>query len=601
MQPPITVGTVLQNRYRIIQILGQGGFGRTYLAEDQRRFNELCAIKELIPSATGTDAWEKAQELFAREAAILYQIQHPQIPQFRERFEEDHRLFLVQDYVAGKTYRTMLDERKAVGQTFTEAEVLFLMRSLLPVLEHIHDRGIIHRDISPENIILRESESPSPYGDAARTDTLRERLPVLIDFGVVKELATKLQSLNVSTPLTTVGKLGYAPSEQMQTGRAYPSSDLYALAVTVLVLLTLKEPQELFDENQLTWNWQKLVKVDGRFAQILNRMLCHSLSDRFANVADVTQALQVLAQPNQSNVPLSNVQTVAVGGCPDPIPPVAPKRLDPVIPDPPSSSSILDNPLALGAIGAAVIILAGFGSWAIVSSIRSSQPKTLTPETPPQTFPSPVITGGATPTPIFTPTPTPTPTNVEPIVTKKRLTFVTPNQLNLDGTIKANETVEYSFFAKKGSKLTALLSPESNNILLTVLSPNREVIDNSAQQVVSYEGILPRSGRYVIQLTSSQEAPESNYVLNVGLEKLDATPTITPTLEPTFTPTPEPSTPLPTITPTVAPTFPVPPVNNSPTLPPLQPPEFPSTSPQDENNNPPIEQTNPVPNPTNSR
>ncbi len=581
MQPPITVGTVLQNRYRIIQILGQGGFGRTYLAEDQRRFNELCAIKELIPTATGTDAWEKAQELFAREAAILYQIQNPQIPQFRERFEQDQRLFLVQDYVAGKTYRAMLDERKAVGQTFTEAEVLFLMRSLLPVLEHIHDRGIIHRDISPENIILRESD----------------RLPVLIDFGVVKELATKLQSLNVSTPVTTVGKLGYAPSEQMQTGRAYPSSDLYALAVTVLVLLTLKEPQELFDENQLTWNWQKFVKVDPRFAQILNRMLCHSPSDRFASVAGLTQALQVLAQPNQSNPPLSNMQTVAVGRRPDPIPPVAPKRLDPVIPDPPSSSSILDNPLALGAIGIAVIILAGVGSWAIVSSIRS-QPKTLAPETPPQTFPSPVITGGTTPTPIPTLTPTPTPSNIEPIITKKRLTFVTPNQQNLDGTIKANETVEYSFFGRKGSKLTASLSPESKNVLLTVLSPNREIIDNSAQQVTSYEGILPRRGRYVIQLTSAQEAPESNYVLNVGLENLESTPTITPTLEPTFTPTPEPPTPLPTITPTLDPTFP-PPVNNSPTLPSLQPPEFPS-SPQEENKNPPVEQTNPVPNPTNS-
>ncbi len=529
MQAPITVGTVLQNRYRIIQILGQGGFGRTYLAEDQRRFNELCAIKELIPNATGTGAWEKAQELFAREAAILYQIQHPQIPQFRERFEEDQRLFLVQDYVAGKTYRTLIDERKAVGQTFTEAEVLVFMRSLLPVLDHIHGKGIIHRDISPENIILRSSD----------------RLPVLIDFGVVKELATKLQSLNASTPVTTVGKLGYAPAEQMQTGKAYPSSDLYALAVTVLVLLTGKEPQELFDENQLTWNWQKLVKIDPRFAQILNRMLSHSPSDRFANVADVTQALQVLAQPNQANPALSNMETVAVGRRPDPIPPVAPKRPDPVIPDPPPSNSILDNPLALGAIGAAVIILAGFSSWAVVSSIRS-QPKTLAPEAPPQSFPSPVITGGATPTP----TPTAIPTNIEPTVTNKRLTFVTPNQLNLDGTIKANETVQYSFFGRKGSKLIASLSPESSNVLLTVLSPNREVIDNSAQQVTSYEGLLPVSGRYIIQLTSAPEVPQSNYVLNVGLENLEATPTPTPTLEPTFTPTPE-STPTPTITPTL--------------------------------------------------
>ncbi|MBD0263751.1 MAG: serine/threonine protein kinase [Tolypothrix sp. Co-bin9] len=579
MQPPITVGTVLQNRYRIIQILGQGGFGRTYLAEDQRRFNELCAIKELIPTATGTGAWEKAQELFAREAAILYQIQHPQVPQFRERFEQDQRLFLVQDYVAGKTYRALLDERKAAGKTFTEAEVLLLMRSLLPVLEHLHTRGIIHRDISPENIILRESD----------------RLPVLIDFGVVKELATKLQSLNASTPITTVGKLGYAPSEQMQTGRAYPSSDLYALAVTVLVLLTGKEPQELFDENQLTWNWQKLVKVDPRFAQILNRMLSHSPSDRFASVAALTQALQVLAQPNQVNPALSNMETVAVGRRPDPIPPVAPKRPDPVIPDPPPSNSILDNPLALGAIGCAVIILAGFGSWAVVSSIRS-QPKTLAPEAPPQTFPSPVITGAATPTP----TPTATPTNIEPIVTKKRLTFVTQNQLNLDGTIKANETVQYSFFGREGSKLIASLSPESDNVLLTVLAPNREVIDNSAQQVTSYQGVLPVSGRYIIQLTSAQEVPESNYVLNVGLENLESTPTPEPTPEPTFTPTLEPFTPTPTPDPTVAPTFPAPPVNNSPTLPPLQPPELPSTSPQEENTNPPVEQT-PVPNQTNSQ
>lgn len=93
MQPPISAGTVLQNRYKIIQILGQGGFGRTYLAEDQRRFNEFCAIKELIPNTVDPVAWQKAQELFLREATILYQIQHPQVPQFRERFEQDQRCF----------------------------------------------------------------------------------------------------------------------------------------------------------------------------------------------------------------------------------------------------------------------------------------------------------------------------------------------------------------------------------------------------------------------------------------------------------------------------------------------------------------------------
>ena len=550
------------------------------MAEDQRRFNELCAIKELIPTATGAGVWEKAQELFEREAAILYKIQHPQVPQFRERFEQDQRLFLVQDYVAGKTYRALLDERKAVGKTFTEVEVVQLMRSLLPVLEHIHSRGIIHRDISPENIILRESD----------------HLPVLIDFGVVKELATKLQSLNAPTPITTVGKLGYAPAEQMQTGQAYPSSDLYALAVTVLVLLTGREPQELFDDTQLTWNWLHWVKVDPRFASVLNRMLSHLPRDRYQTAADLTSAIQSLTQPKEPNSPLSNVETVAVGRRLDPVPPASPNRPDPVIPDPQPSRSILDNPLALGAIGSAVVILAGFSSWAVVSSIRSHSKKAPPQaQIPAQTFPSPVITGSSTPT--FTPTPTPI--NNEPVVTKKRLTFDTPNQLNLDGTIKANETVEYGFFGKKGSKLIASLSPESNNILLTVLSANRQVIDKSAQQVTSYQGILPESGRYIVQLTQAKEAPESNYVLNIGLENLgQPTPTLTPTQQPS---TPPP-TPEPTFSPTQSPTpEPTSPPTPSPTVPPLQPPVLPSTS-SDENNQPPVEQTaKPVPGGTGSQ
>src|SRR5512140_3373506 len=117
MQTPITIGSILQNRYHIIRVIGQGGFGRTYLAEDQRRFNELCVLKELIAPGTGTSGGEKAQELFEREAAILYQIEHPQIPKFREKFAQNQRLFLVQDFVAGKTYRHLLKERQETGTT----------------------------------------------------------------------------------------------------------------------------------------------------------------------------------------------------------------------------------------------------------------------------------------------------------------------------------------------------------------------------------------------------------------------------------------------------------------------------------------------------
>ncbi|MBD2206922.1 serine/threonine protein kinase [Calothrix sp. FACHB-1219] len=528
MQPPITVGTILQNRYRIIQILGQGGFARTYLVEDQRRFNELCAIKELTPTTVGTSMWEKTQELFQREAAILYQIEHPQVPKFRERFEQDQRLFLVEDYVAGKTYRNILSERQALGQNLTENEVLLLIRSLLPVLEHIHSRGIIHRDISPENIILRESDSK----------------PVLIDFGVVKELATRLQSPDSTAPVTSVGKLGYSPSEQMQAGQAYPNSDLYALAVTAIVLLTGREPRDLFDENQLSWNWQQFVRVNPQFAEVINRMLNYRPSDRYQNATDVIAALQAINRPT-TPIPnnTSNIQTVAVGGRqPQPVPSPSPNRPAPAIP-PSNSSSVLDNPLAVGAIGSAVVILAGVGSWALVSSIRS-QPKTPQ-ETPVQTFPSPIISGGSL-------TPSPTPTNTEPVILSKRLIFGAGNTATVENTIKENQIVQYSFAAQKGQRLTAVVE-QGNGIILSILDNKKQPIDNLANQVPSYDGRLPLTGRYTIQLSLEPGIAESDYILTVGLEKL-----IRETPTPTFTPTPTPTlspiiSPIPTISPTPSP------------------------------------------------
>lgn len=546
MQPPIAVGSVLQNRYRVMQILGQGGFGRTYLAEDQRRFNELCAIKELILTVTGTQAWEKAQELFHREASILYQIEHPQVPKFRERFEQDQRLFLVEDYVAGKTYRSLLADRQLVNQAFTETEVLQLLRSLLPVLQHIHDRGIIHRDISPENIILRDSDSQ----------------PVLIDFGVVKELATRIQSPDSTAPITSVGKLGYASSEQMQTGRAYPSSDLFSLAVTAIVLLTGREPTDLFDETQLTWNWQRWVTVNPQFAEILNRMLNYAPGDRFQSATEVSQALHSVNQPHipVSSPEISHVQTIAVGRRPDFVPPVSPNKPAPLIP-PSRPSSILDNPFALGAIGSAVVILAGFGSWTLVSSIRSqSKPQ---PDPPPQTFPSPVITGGTTLTPTTEPTltPTPTPTNVEPVISNVRLNLGKSNKTTVRNTLKANQIIQYTFVAEAGDKLTAFFD-QGNDILLTVLDSSQQPIDSSAQQVTSYQGTLVTSGRYTIQLTLLPGVSESSYKLNVALEKpLILTPTQTPT--PTFTPT---QIPIPVPTPTSTPTFTLTPETPTPNL-----------------------------------
>jgi serine/threonine protein kinase len=418
MQPPIAIGTLLQNRYRLLNILGQGGFGRTYLVEDLGRFQERCALKEFIPVQSGPYVLEKSKELFQREAAILYQIQHPQIPQFRAIFEESQRLFLVQDYVEGMTYRELLLDRASTGRTFNETEVLVFIRQMLPVLAHIHARGIIHRDISPENIIRREND----------------QMPVLIDFGVVKELATKVQSPEGTAHATTVGKIGYAPIEQLQSGRATASSDLYALAVTAIVLLTGKEPQELLDQTTLLWNWQQKVQVSGDFALVLNRMLNRSPADRYQSVSEVAQALDGQTNPYanpqgvaptqppmSSNV--SQVATVAVGRRPDPMAQSShpQSQPDPVIN--PESGSLWDNPVAAIGIGAGLVILTGFGSWALVGSFLNkgskptqTPPALISPSPEPSPEPSPTPAPIQTPEPSPEPSPTPTPIQTpEPI------------------------------------------------------------------------------------------------------------------------------------------------------------------------------------------
>ena len=405
MQPPIAIGTLLQNRYRLVNILGQGGFGRTYLVEDLGRFQERCALKELIPVQSGPYVLEKSKELFQREAAILYQIAHPQIPQFRAIFEENQRLFLVQDYVEGMTYRELMLDRASNGRTFTEAEVLVFIRQMLPVLAHIHARGIIHRDISPENIIRREND----------------QMPVLIDFGVVKELATKVQSPEGTAHATTVGKIGYAPMEQLQSGRATASSDLYALAVTAIVLLTGKEPQELLDQTTLQWNWQQRVQVSTGLALVLNRMLSRSPGDRYQSVSEVAQALdtQTNPKPSQPTVPPappavvptnpSLIATVAVGRPPEP---AAPSSPPPNQPDPlsePAGDTFWDNPFAAIGLLAGLVILTGFGSWALVGSfLNNSRPKP-TPTPPALTSPTPTLTPVPNPLPLPTPTPQPLP------------------------------------------------------------------------------------------------------------------------------------------------------------------------------------------------
>jgi serine/threonine-protein kinase len=531
MQPPISPGTILQNRYRLLSILGQGGFGRTYLAEDLGRFNERCALKELIPSQMGEYALDKSKELFQREAAILYQIQHPQVPQFRATFEEGDRLFLVQDYVEGKSYRELLNERKALGQTFSEGEVVQLMRQLLPVLAHLHSKNIIHRDIAPDNIMLRQQDN----------------LPVLIDFGVVKEVVTRFHGPGTASQYTTVGKLGFAPSEQMQTGRAYPSSDLYSLAATAVVLLTGREPQEMYDDVNLVWNWQRYATVSPEFAQILNKMLSYRPGDRYQSVRDVAQAMQMNLSPAATppippavpdppaapptTPPVSQMQTLAVGRRPDPYAatpprPPAPRHPDPVIPAA-NEQSAWENPWTLLGLFLGMALVTGIGTFAVVSALRNTSE------------PEPTVTESPSPTPTETPTATPSPTPTEPVEYIQELDLRPGDTTTLEGNLRANETVTYIITGQPEETLTAILDDEG--VLLTVLGPDQELLEDAADRTRRWQGELPDDGNYYIQVSPVRNVPESNYRLTLSLEAApepEPTPTPTPTMTPQPSPTP---------------------------------------------------------------
>ncbi len=317
----MTEGVLLGDRYQIVKEIGQGGFGRTYLCEDINRFREPCVLKEFAPQVQGTALLTKAQQLFEREAGVMYQLQHPQIPMFREMFRVNRggvgQLFLVQDYVAGDNYQQLLRHKRKQSQTFTEVEMVEFLTQILPVLSYIHSLGVIHRDISPDNLIRRE----------------RDGLPVLIDFGGVKQIAVDAATQYMSGGggyhvSTKLGKIGYAPNEQMQRGVVFHHSDLYALGATTLVLLTGKEPLDLIDPQNFGWNWREHISLSPNLGSILDRMLQLRPKDRFQSAQDV---LLALTARNLNHVPNSSPLPPTRHSAPTQAPLAAANRQDPTV------------------------------------------------------------------------------------------------------------------------------------------------------------------------------------------------------------------------------------------------------------------------------
>jgi serine/threonine protein kinase len=311
---------LLANRYELQRVLGQGGFGRTYLTLDRYRFDEPCVVKEFLPQNHGEYEMKKSRELFVREAKILHQIDRAQIPKFFACFEENNKLFLVQEYIKGQTYSALLRERQQSGRTFSEPEIIKWLQDLLPVLSYLHDRQIVHRDISPDNIMLQDSTN----------------LPVLIDFGIGRSALVQAQgqaqnsthSNNYHTQQSIVGKVGYAPHEQIWLGKSFPSTDLYSLAVTAVVLLTGIDPQTLTDRSSLRQQWSLQASVSDGFVDIINHMLQDVPAKRYQSAGAILADLErLVANPQQQ----SNRSTPATSVTTMTMPPTAPQYQMPTL------------------------------------------------------------------------------------------------------------------------------------------------------------------------------------------------------------------------------------------------------------------------------
>jgi formylglycine-generating enzyme required for sulfatase activity len=281
---------LLGERYRAVKYISEGGFGRTFKAIDEHRLDTICVIKQFLPQQQGSAAIAKATELFKQEAVRLQDLgKHSHIPDLLAFFEQDKRLYLVQEFIDGEDLLKELDKK---GK-FSEKQIKQLLTELLPLLDFVHQKNVIHRDIKPDNIIRNQNGSL-----------------VLIDFGVSKQL-----SGSVLTRMGTVtGTPGYAAPEQMQ-GHVFPSSDLYSLAVTCIRLLTgclLEEKNgiwvdELFDPMEMQWVWrQKNVSIGNDLALVLDKMLSFPVRDRYQSATEVLQALNpVSIPPTQISAPPS--------------------------------------------------------------------------------------------------------------------------------------------------------------------------------------------------------------------------------------------------------------------------------------------------------
>ncbi|MBW4624995.1 MAG: protein kinase [Brasilonema octagenarum HA4186-MV1] len=269
------IGQLLAGRYKVLEVLGEGGFGQTYIAEDVHLpGNPKCVLKHLKTSSTDPDILETVRRLFQKEAETLQQLgNHDQIPRLLAYFEEKQEFYLAQEFISGHPVSMEFPP----GRIWTEPHILEMLNSVLGILEFVHSHGVIHRDIKPDNIIRRASDNKL----------------VLIDFGAIKQLQSQTAVGTRQNHITLItGTRGYMPSEQIRR-LPRPSSDIYALGMMGIQGLTGVHPHQLQDDpNTGEILWQHLATVSPGLAAILTKMTRYHFKDRYQTATEVLLALR---------------------------------------------------------------------------------------------------------------------------------------------------------------------------------------------------------------------------------------------------------------------------------------------------------------------
>lgn len=344
------IGKILQGRYQVVQTLGAGVFGETYVAVDiENPENPKCVVKQLKVTSFQPSYLQTLRLRFLTETETLKHLgHHEQIPELLSCFEEHERFYLVQEFVEGHALSAELPIDLNLGYLWSESEVIEFLQDVLLILDFVHSQGVIHCDVKPENLIRRAYDGKL----------------VLIDFGSIQPIDFEIVDVLLPLDQIPVTSLGYIPPEQF-VGYTQPNSDIYALGMIAIQALTGLTPLQLKVDpqtNEIIWRFQN-TPISDYLAAVISQMIRYDYKERFKSAGEVLRSLeQMLLESWRSQTIDANYTIFSKGEKTRPKDKLNTNRRHPVSPN----SSPLLTGMKVGL--AANSLVMGFGVYSIINN-----------------------------------------------------------------------------------------------------------------------------------------------------------------------------------------------------------------------------------------